>query len=234
MLIDSFLNELSDDPVLATEQVCQRFVEFDSKILSDDESDFYEDYISYLALLNTLTKGFSLDFEEPTVGQDIARDIQGIQEYIRSVRESIKLKQAKNKYNELVDAYKIRRGSGFFYEFTDSEVNKLQALINELRETIAKNDKFEADHKRRLLARLERLQSELHKKISDLDRFWGLIGDAGVVVRKLGEDSKPIVDRISELARIIWKAQAKAEALPESSEFPSLPRPEKDNSENET
>lgn len=81
---------------------------------------------------------------------------------------------------------------------------------------------LEDDHKRRLLKRLEKLQSELHKRISDLDRFWGLIGDAGVMLRKLGNDAKPIVDRITELANIIWRAQSRAEGLPEADELPLL------------
>ena len=87
---------------------------------------------------------------------------------------------------------------------------------------IAGSDKFEEDHKRRLLNRLEKLQSELHKRISDLDRFWGLVGDAGVVLGKLGKDAKPIVDRIRELAGIVWNAQKKSEKLPLDSNLPLL------------
>ena len=58
--------------------------------------------------------------------------------------------------------------------------------------------------------------------MSDLDRFWGLVGDAGVVVGKLGKDAKPIVDRIQEVAEIIWRTQARAEELPSGQEMPLL------------
>jgi hypothetical protein len=64
--------------------------------------------------------------------------------------------------------------------------------------------------------------SELHKKVSDLDRFWGLIGDAGVVVGKLGENAKPIVDRIREIADIVWQTQSRAEELPSGTKLPQL------------
>jgi hypothetical protein len=69
---------------------------------------------------------------------------------------------------------------------------------------------------------LERLQTELHKRVSDLDRFWGLIGDAGVVLGKLGSDAKPIVDRIREVADIVWRTQSRAEELPSGTRLPEL------------
>lgn len=87
---------------------------------------------------------------------------------------------------------------------------------------ISGSNKLEDDHQRRLLAKLEKLQSELHKKVSDLDRFWGLLGEAGVVSGKLGRDAKPIVDRIREIAEIVWRTQARSEQLPSASEFPLL------------
>ena len=94
-------------------------------------------------------------------------------------------------------------------------MDRIQVLINELRDLIAKAESLEQDHRDRLLKRLERLQHELHKKISDVDRFWGLVGDAGIVLAKLGEDAKPIVDRIREIAQIIWKAQTRTAQLPD-------------------
>jgi hypothetical protein len=78
------------------------------------------------------------------------------------------------------------------------------------------------EHRRRLLLRLEKLQSEIHKKVSDLDRFWGMIGDAGVVMRKFGEDAKPIVDRIREMVDIVWRAQSKSEQIEEGPKVPLL------------
>ena len=98
----------------------------------------------------------------------------------------------------------------------------MQALINDLRGTIAANGSLVAEHKARLLKRLESLQAELHKKISDLDKFWGLIGDAGVVLGKLGNDAKPIVDRIRDIADIVWQTQSRAEELPSGTNIPQI------------
>jgi hypothetical protein len=51
-------------------------------------------------------------------------------------------------------------------------------LINELRDELSKESELDEAHKQRLLKRLEALQKELHKKVSDLDHFCGLLGDS--------------------------------------------------------
>jgi hypothetical protein len=73
-----------------------------------------------------------------------------------------------------------------------------------------------------MLKRLEKMQSELHKKMSDISRFYELMGDAGVALGKLGEGAKPLVDRIKEIVDIGWKSQARAEQLQSDAENPML------------
>lgn len=53
-----------------------------------------------------------------------------------------------------------------------------------------------------------------------MDRPGDLVGDAGVAIGKLGENAKPIVDRIKEITEIAWRTQARAEELPSGSEYP--------------
>ena len=89
------------------------------------------------------------------------------------------------------------------YEFSDSDYEKIQTLISELRTEITGSGLIPAQHKRRLLNRLEAMQQELHKHTSDIDRFWGFLAEAGLVARKFGEDLKPINDRVIELGRIV-------------------------------
>lgn len=128
------------------------------------------------------------------------------------------------KQYDSIDIFK----TSFAYEFADDDLERVQELINLLRKDISSSELFEADHKRRLLNRLEKLQSELHKKVSDLDRFWGLMGEAGVAIGKFGNDVKPMVDRIREIADIIWRTQSKSEGLPSGSKIPFLGKDDSD------
>lgn len=107
-------------------------------------------------------------------------------------------------------------GRSFHYSLSEADAERIQGLINELRTLISENTQFKEDHRRRLLERLEQLQRELHRRLSNLDRFYGLVGDAGVLLGKFGNDAKPFVDRIREIVEIVWRSQAGAEQLPAS------------------
>ncbi|SMN01260.1 hypothetical protein SPONL_1888 [uncultured Candidatus Thioglobus sp.] len=135
----------------------------------------------------------------------------------RFIGEATKLKieTYKNQYKSVLK-------SSFAYEFSQGDVDRIQILINELREHITGMDNLSNGHKERLLKRLEKLQSELHKRLSNLDRFWGIVGDAGVALGRLGKDAKPIVDRIKEISEIVWRTQARSEELPSNSPYPLL------------
>lgn len=165
----------------------------------------------------------------PEVGHNNTHNLKAFIQYVAIVREAIQPliddEIGSSKRNQLFSAIENKKkilDKGFFYEFTDGDLKRIQKIINELREQVSSSTIFEEDHKRRLLRRLESLQSEMHKKMSDVDRIWGLVGDAGIAIGKFGKDAKPFVDRIKELSQIAWKTQARAEELPSSSVNPLL------------
>ena len=165
----------------------------------------------------------------PDVGHDKRENIKSFIEYTGKVRLLVQPLiddeiSASNK-NQLLAAIENKKkilNKGFFYEFTDGDLKRIQQLINELRDQVSSSAFFEDGHKARLLRRLEKLQSEIHKKVSDVDRLWGLIGDAGIAIGKFGENAKPFVDRIKELSQITWRTQSRAEELPSGAPNPLL------------
>jgi hypothetical protein len=67
--------------------------------------------------------------------------------------------------------------------------------------------------------------------LTNLDKFYGFIGDAGVILGKFGRDAKPFVDRIREIAEIAWRSQATAEQLPASAKPALLTEPSHDSND---
>lgn len=158
----------------------------------------------------------------PVLNGGLQADCMKILQFLNGIEEYCTAETAKLRIESLKAHYKTSLKTGFCYEFSQGDLERVQTLVNSLRDLIAVSKTFEKDHQRRLLARLEKLQSELHKRVSDLDRFWGLIGDAGVVLGKFGEDAKPMVDRIKEIADIVWQTQSRAEELPSGTPIPLL------------
>ena len=228
MLDDSLIDTLPDDPIDALNIICNEFNHIRTSAETEDESNnlyyarFYEDFVQCFALAEAILENSEFEISHREFANDVQDNMVVIREYFDQIYNLTRIEKGKKQYESDVLRFGAIRGSLFYYEFSQNEIDRIQSLLNELRDLITKSKKFEADHKSRLLNRLERLQSELHKKVSDLDRFWGLVGDAGVVFGKLGEDAKPIVDRIREIASIVWNAQSRAEVLPDKSEFPLL------------
>lgn len=213
--LDFILEALQSASLVKLQQKYGEVLELTAEIIANVEE---EPYFNHIKLPNL-----------PEVGHNNSDNLKEFIQYVAVVRKAIQAliddEIGSNKRNQLYSAIENKKkilDKGFFYEFTDGDLKRIQQIINELRDHLGSSELFEEDHRRRLLRRLEALQSEMHKKMSDVDRIWGLVGDAGVAIGKFGSDAKPFVDRIRELSQIAWKTQARAEELPSSSVNPLL------------
>lgn len=137
----------------------------------------------------------------------IYQSCNNLQNALKELRQGNVFLAAKERYSAAI-------GTVPHYELTDGDVNKLQKLINELRQAISSSDPLSEDHKRRLLSRLERVQSELHKRMSDYDRAYGIIFDGIVLAHQFGKSVEPITQLIKEIGNIFFKSHARAAELP--------------------
>lgn len=222
MFDDEFLNNLPDDPFQAAYNMCHRFSEVNNNIPADKEVDNYERYIEAFAAFEVFSEAFGLGVSVPELGTDRSINIRAICAFFGDTHKMLEEKISLSSLGKARKKYKTKFGVGLFYEFSDGDLARIQQLVNELREFIRDSEIFDANHKERILNKLEDLQRELHKKMSSLDKLWGLIGEAGIVLGKFGRDAKPFVDRIKEIAQIAWRTQTRAEELPSGTPLPLL------------
>ena len=167
----------------------------------------HNDFVETLAVFRAFFDARNLKSELPTVGPNKTENVANIINSLAVIGagwESELSKRTSNSlFTEKKEFYSAVFNSVQIYEFTDVDLKRIQELTNELRDLISASQLITADHKRRLLRRLEALQREIHKNTSDIDRFWGFIAEAGIVARKFGEDLKPITDKATELGKII-------------------------------
>ena len=227
MLFDEkFIDDLKNDPLKKSIQACEIALEALNLEYSSAWSEVdYQILTETYALLVELIEARILNIEifiPEIYGCTSSSECLLISDFIKEVKLKAYAEDSKYNLATLRNRFKSSLGNSFHYEFSQGDVDRIQELLNQLRTLVAESDKFEPEHQQRLLKRLEKLQSEVHKKISDLDKFWGLIGDAGIAIGKFGKESKPLVDRIKEITQIIWQAQSRAEELPSGTEVPLL------------
>jgi len=208
---DEFIDNLPDDKILALNSICSEFRKYDQE--AGQRIDNIEYYFKALAIFKAYALTIDYPLNELQPGSDPNQNIKNIRNFIyqqeaetSKLLHTVYLEQQTRKYSDRFQSLSA-------YVFSDDDFATIQKLINEIRDLITSSDIITANHKRRLLERLERMQRELHKTTSDLDRFWGFIGEAGIAIGKFGNDIKPLVDRINELAKIVWKTIALKETL---------------------
>lgn len=219
------LSQLPADNFEALNVLCVEFEKFDGH--SRQLPEHHDDYVESLSIL----RGFAMARDHkldpfPEVGPARQKNIAGICGYFANLRTNVRAelanRHAKGYFESKTEEYMALFSRAPGYEFTEADYKRVHDLINELRELIRVSTLITDEHKRRLLRRLEAMRGELHRKTNDIDRFWGFIGEAGIAMRKFGEDLAPISERVLELGGLVVNvifAKEGVKALPEVSQI---------------
>jgi len=200
--------------------------EKDMEYLIDDTAKAYDYCGEAMVLIEMMNNLGKLGFDLPEISNDKVGTIKEVRFLVSKIKENAI--NALETHGTEADRIAVGRekATQYVYEFSDNDLIRIQQLINELREIVTRAKSVEYGHRARLLKRLEKLQVELHKCVGDLDRFWGLLGDAGAAVGKFGKDTKPFIDRIRELLEIVNKTQANGSKPLEDKGIQQLPKPD--------
>ncbi|HEV2390834.1 MAG TPA: hypothetical protein VG146_00585 [Verrucomicrobiae bacterium] len=226
------LSHLPGDNFEALAALCAEFERFDGH--ARQLPDHHDDYVEALSILRAFAAARDATLQPfPDIGPQRHQNIANVSAFFSQLRDTVRAelssRHAKGYFETKTDEYLSLFAKASAYEFSEADFQRLQHLINELRELLLNSALMTEDQKRRLLRRLEAMRSELHRKTNDIDRFWGFMGEAGIAMRKFGEDLKPISERVLELGRIIITAILDKEgikALPELSRILLPDQPE--------
>ncbi|GEM_PF-2224625 len=234
---DNFLSQLPDDPTTVVHLLLHKFHERAQKIKKSTEpvSERYaEGNLDPLIELMIATKAFAeridgISLKKPKLGPDGHKNFDLMAAFFDEVEKTMEphfKAQAEKIAVERIERIEMetlrRLGQGFFYEFDKADVAKLEKLTHNLRNTVGGSNLFPADYKHRLQMQLKKAESEVDYRVSDLDAFWGLVAEAGVITSKFGKEAQPVAAGIRQIIDLVWKAQAKAEGLPLGAPFPNL------------
>jgi hypothetical protein len=219
------LNSLPADNLEALAVLCGEFERFDGHARQLPEH--HNDYVEALSILRAFAMARDAQIAPfPEIGPQRHQNIGSVKAYFDQVRGSVRSELSKRHalgyFESKTEEYVSLFSRVPVYEFSESDFKRVQDLVNELRDLIGGSTLISDEHKRRLLRRLEAMRGELYRKTSDIDRFWGFLGDAGIAMRKYGDDLAPISQRVRELGTIVIGAIFAKEgirALPEVSQM---------------
>ncbi len=112
-----------------------------------------------------------------------------------------------NQIQRLELAFRLKKGASSVAVGFDNhvvmlsrrQVEEIEGHISDARQKIRSSSAFEEKHKLRLLNRLEKLQAEINKKISDLDVMLAGVTEVTVVAGQSAKNLKPVVDLFKKI-----------------------------------
>ncbi|WP_144939508.1 hypothetical protein [Pseudomonas alabamensis] len=222
---DGLLLKINDDPLQAGLQICNHVSD---KIRSYSaeaqanlvlEAGMILDKMIKNNLIQSVQKLPPVKGGRPASTADFISFITSVSKDLKAAAEHSKAVQ----FQEQIEQRLNRMITGSFgYELTDGDLKEVQDLLDQLRTAITSSTELKEDHRQRLLKRLEKVQSELHKKLSTLDGLYCLAIEASIVAGTIGKNAEPIAKVAKAIAGITWRTHSHTEGLPSGATSPLL------------
>jgi hypothetical protein len=142
---DEFLVSLKNEPISGAAQLIQ----MTRNELVEDPTEWHDgDYdvlMEAYALLLELIESDILQIEGPKfvlTGQ-LPHDCSVINTWLNQIDTHLAAESSKLKLQHLRSRFKTSLGTAFYYEFSQGDLEKIQALINQLRDLVAQSNHFE-------------------------------------------------------------------------------------------
>jgi hypothetical protein len=223
MFTSKDIKDLPSDEADAGLQICEKLLAAGSSVVQHQQVEALATAYDFLnAFLHSIGMPPGPRMEARSLNEMRNTVLPFVQRTHRHFKGIVLEREADKQKMEFARGFGEKYKKDFAYEFTDGDVSAIQKQIDSLRIMIVQSKYMDDGFRSRLLKRLEKLQGEFHKRMSDLDRFWGLMGDAGVALGRFGNDAKPFFNRVRELLETVWRTQARAEELPTNSPLPEL------------
>jgi predicted RecB family nuclease len=152
--------------------------------------------------------------EAPLLRGKTVDDSNAIKQYLTKVARHCKELQSQQRLEQLKATVRNTMGLTGQYEFEGAEIKRIAELAHQMQTTLQSCTALEPKFRQRLQTRLEKFTAELSPGMDNIDLFWGLLGEARVLVARIGDESRHFVGWLTEMSEIMGQVQSRSEGLP--------------------
>lgn len=222
---DELLARINDEPIEVGLEICQHI---QNKIRTSTADSLANVLLEAGMILDRMIKSNLIKSKEelPAVAAGKPRRSAEFLNFITAVHRELQAVVERDKaiqFQEQIEQRLNRVITGsFVYELTEGDFKEVQDLLDQLRNAITSSPELKENHRLRLLKRLEKVQAELHKKLSTLDGLYCLAIEASIVAGTIGKNAEPIAKAAKAIAGITWRTHSHTEGLPSGATSPLL------------
>ena len=160
MIDQNFLEKLPDDPLNIIKTITQFVMDRYTNKSSEQHWNDYEFYIESYGLFQAFAEANNLKYSYPALGTDKHRNMEQIVQFLNETKSEAEKELTDMSLATAKEKYSVIFANSFYYEFTDGDLKRIQEPRNEIRNLTTSSLNFEAEHRQRILKRLEKLQKE--------------------------------------------------------------------------
>jgi len=144
---EDFLTKIPEKPIDGVLNICRTVRMSLSGNPDGWEQNDYEVLLEALALIESLIEIdlVSTPYVLPNISGTLADDCPNIYRYLVGLEELYQAEASKLKLQSLKAHFKTNLGGSFHYEFSQGDLDRIQTLINELRDHVANSGYFEQE-----------------------------------------------------------------------------------------
>jgi len=218
---EKFIEKIPDDLIDGVRFICREY--FNNIKNFEKGSNFQNELFAAHAVLNNFLKNYNVDSSnslEFTMDVNKLKDkVNGYFRHFSTIYSNKHAeREANRKFEELNTRISSKFGNDIIYELSNNQIEEIQHLINELRDKILNCKEIDDRHRQRILRKLEKLQAEVHVKMTNFDKIYGFVVETRFLYQQYRE-TKPIFELAVKLASIAIDSMALASGLPAPSLF---------------
>jgi len=149
-----FIERLREDPVVETIMICDLTIQKLSAEGNEGWSDKDFDILveAYSLLVELMESGLlPIVVDIPNIEDGSPGQCPILYAFVSQVREECKAEAAKIRVTALRNRFRVSLASGFAYEFSQGDLDRVQDLVNQLRSLISATSNLGQEQQRRLL-----------------------------------------------------------------------------------
>lgn len=112
------------------------------------------------------------------------------------------------------------------FELEQDDKSRMLSLCSEMRGLNNSTQELDDKTKNRISKRITAIEAQIRSGLGILDVVLGGVAEIGEAAGKFGNDVKPLVDRMREVAQLARSGSNDPDALPAPEEVRQLPKPE--------
>ena len=179
MFEDQFINRLPENTTAAVIVICKEFLAFHAA--NKNPFSQYKAYIEAIGFIEVYAEANKLELSFPDIDEKREQNIVKVEKFFIETCRLYERKYQKANLDDIKKKFASKLSAANLYTANDNEVILLKKQLIALRSEIERGATLDEEYRLRIIRKIDKIMSISYKSMDDLNLFWGLISEKGII-----------------------------------------------------